>query len=159
MRKLPPFLMNGPLSSKIGLCRAFNPRSLRGWDLQGSKPKGIPTSKHQGNAPPSRCCRTHRVPEQGAYTIGNKIVAVHKLFSWNLQRFQCRGRPHSGSSRIISAIFRAVTPTSPNHLKRYPPTFASVRKVTVVGVFPVTGSWLWSRNKQKKMNWELIPPK
>ena len=39
------------------------------------------------------------------------------------------------------------------------PSHSSVRKVTILGALPVTGCWLWSHNKQKKSNWELIPPK
>ena len=47
----PPLsLRNGPLSFKNCAFRAFQIQSQRGWDLQGSKLKGIFTSEKQGNA-------------------------------------------------------------------------------------------------------------
>ena len=38
-----------PFKLQTWALRAFKPRSLRGWELEGSKLKGISTTKHQGN--------------------------------------------------------------------------------------------------------------
>ena len=63
-------LMNGPLSFKNGLFKAFKTRSLlKGLGPLRFEPQGVCTLENQGHALRQHFCRVHRVLEQDAYKL------------------------------------------------------------------------------------------